>query len=126
MMTQEDAREKKPATCCRCVMIALGLLVVAACVAVGVATTTTTTTPPPPPKPGFISLKNFNGTLLTVQLIAANKLINSAKEKNLKEKGIVMCDLNTSDLEKEICNKIGKEGNILVVDGFERDHFERD
>ena len=43
MMTQEDAKEKKPATCCRCVMIALGLLVVAACVAVGVATTTATT-----------------------------------------------------------------------------------
>ena len=44
-MTQEDAKEKKkPATCCQCVMIALGLLVVAACVAVGVATTTTTTT----------------------------------------------------------------------------------
>ena len=67
-------------------------------------------------------MKNYNDTHVRIQLITATKLKNSANETNinLKEKGIVLCNLDTTNPTKEICENGEKDANILMID-FEKD-----
>ena len=67
-------------------------------------------------------MKNYNDTHVRIQLITATKLTNSANETNvnLKEKGIVLCNLDTTNPTKEICENGKKDANILMID-FEKD-----
>jgi hypothetical protein len=114
----EKEKEKGSRACPKVLLtIIFGLLAIAPLVAGFVFADQTAT------KTGYISLKSYNDTHVNIQLITANKLRNSANETHtsIKEKGIVMCNTNSTHLKENICGEgIDRKANILVID-FERD-----
>jgi len=111
---EEEEGKKKGSRVCPKILLTIifGLLAIAPLVAGFVFADETAK------QTAYISLRSHNSTNVLVKLISANKLRNSGNETHIDlfDKGIVMCNKNTTDHEEDICQNTEKESKILAID----------